>query len=104
MRRIGAILLLLWGLYAAVYVGLRLRFSDLTNPGRLGEITGGSICTLFLLGEGIVLLLPRRRSDVAPSSAPTHRERPPGQPDGPSSGDASDTGAEPGAESDQRGI
>ena len=50
-RVIGAILLLLWGLYGVVYVGLRLLFRDLTDPGIQGEITGGLICTLILLGQ-----------------------------------------------------
>ncbi|OWK41858.1 hypothetical protein FRUB_03936 [Fimbriiglobus ruber] len=78
-----------------------MRFSDLTDAGRLGEITGGSICTLILLGNAGVLLLSGRKSAAPPPPGPADREHPLGQSEGAPSRDATD--AKPGAAADNGG-
>jgi branched-subunit amino acid ABC-type transport system permease component len=66
-RILGGVVLFIWGMYSAIGVVLRALNQDLTDAGALGELTGGSICSLILLGGGIALVASGWKSTVDPT-------------------------------------
>jgi hypothetical protein len=69
-RILCGVALIVWGVYAVASTILQAWNKELADPGVLGEITGGSICSFILLGAGIPLVLPSRHKTLDPANDP----------------------------------